>query len=69
MATALVADEPSAALMRTDHGPEPVALYCMPSEMVMLDSALKPPLGAGDAERVVDLPHDWGMNALEAPYP
>jgi len=29
--------------------------------MVMLDSALKPPLGAGDALRVVVLAQDWGM--------
>ena len=36
----------------------------MPSEMVMLDSALKPPLGAGDALRVVDLAQDWGELAL-----
>lgn len=61
MATALLADVPSAALMRMDQGPVPVALNCMPSLMVMLLSALKPPAGAGLALSVLLLAQDCGM--------
>jgi hypothetical protein len=61
MAATLLADEPSEARIRITQGPVPMALNCMPSAMVMLDSALNPPLGAGDALRVVDLAQAWGM--------